>query len=169
MIDGRFSLTDHNGARVTNETYRGRHMLVFFGFSHCKVVCPRALARLSEALDSVGAEAEAVQPLYISVDPERDTPDVLKAFLAEKYPRFVGLTGTRPEIDAAKKAFRVFAEAKADADEPDGYVVPHTAFAYLLDRAGAYVAHFPDHVPAEDVARGIRSAIQNGAASSARA
>ena len=158
MIDGRFSLLDYDGRAVTEQTYRGKHMLVFFGFTHCKVVCPRALERISRALDTLGGEADRIQPLYISVDPERDTPARMQEFLGT-YPRFTGLTGTREQTDAAKQAFRVFAQRKADAQEPDGYVVPHTAFTYVLDPSGAYVVHYADTIDAETMASRLRDVL----------
>lgn len=163
MIDGRFSLIDHDSRPVTHETYRGRFVLVFFGFTHCKVVCPRALGRISQALALLGADADKITPLYISVDPERDSPARMKEFLAT-YPRFIGLTGTRDQIDAAKKAFRVFAQKKADAEEPDGYVVPHTAFTYVLDPKGAYVAHYADTVDEQTMAARLRDVLGAAAA-----
>lgn len=158
MIDGRFSLMDHDGRTVTNESYRGKHALVFFGFTHCKVVCPRALGRISRALDLIGDDADRFTPLYISVDPERDTPTRMKQFLAS-YPRFTGLTGTREQIDATKQAFRVFAQRKEEAEEPGGYVVPHTAFTYVLDPRGAYVAHYPDTIDPETMMARLREVL----------
>jgi protein SCO1 len=166
MIDARFSLIDHDGRAVTNETYRGQHVIVFFGFTHCRVVCPRALSRITRALDLLGPAADGIVPLYISVDPERDTPAVMKTFL-EKYPRFTGLTGPRDEIDATKKAFRVFAQKKVDATEPDGYVIPHTALTYLLDPKGDYVAHFADTIDEVELAAQLRKVVTSGAVASA--
>jgi protein SCO1/2 len=156
MIDGRFELTDHDGAAVSDETYRGRHMLVFFGFTHCRVICPQALARISSALEALGPTAADLSALYISVDPERDTPAVMKAFLESRYPRFTGLTGSRDQVDAAKRAFRVFAQARADDEDPDGYAVPHTAFTYVLGPDGCYLTHFADHVDADTMAVRLR-------------
>ena len=149
-VGGSFRLVDHHGAQVTDESYRGRFVLIFFGFTHCRVVCPRALSRLSAALERLGPLADQFHALYITVDPERDTPEVMRTFLAKAYPHFTGLTGTRAEIDAAKRAFRVFAERRPDPQEPDGYVVPHTAITYLLDPDGQYAAHFTDAL--DDVA-----------------
>ena len=105
-VGGSFRLIDHHGARVTDETYRGRFVLIFFGFTHCRVVCPRALSRLSAVLERLGPLTDQLQALYITVDPERDTPEVMRTFLEKSYPRFIGLTGTRAEIDAAKRAFQ---------------------------------------------------------------
>jgi protein SCO1 len=163
MIEGRFALTDHDGRAVTNDSYLKRHVLVFFGFTHCKVVCPRALGRISAALELLGPTAEQIKPLYISVDPERDSPEVMKAFL-RTYPHFTGLTGPREQVDATKKAFRVFAQKKADASAPDGYVVPHTALTYVLDPSGAYVTHFADTVSAEEMAQQLRVLVERASA-----
>jgi protein SCO1/2 len=116
---------------------------VFFGFTHCKVVCPRNLAKLSAVLDGLGATARDIVPLYITVDPERDSPERMKHFLEERYPRFTGLTGTREQVEAARRAFRVFAR-RQPADATGDYDVPHTAIAYLLDRSGCFRDHFPE-------------------------
>jgi len=120
--------------------------LVFFGFTHCRIVCPRALGKLCRVLDDLGPLAERVQPLYVTVDPERDTPAVMREFLGRSYPRFTGLTGSPAQIDAAKAAFRVFARRVADPDSPGGYAMPHTAIAYLLDEAGRYGRPLPRRV-----------------------
>jgi len=146
-----FALTNHHGSRVTTETFAGRFMLIYFGFTHCKVVCPRSLRRLSSVLEELGPLASRIQPLYVTVDPERDTPAVMKAFLESNYPLFLGLTGSRPEIDTMKAGYRVFAEAVEDAQEQDGYRVPHTAFSYLVSPQGEYVTHFSDAVEAADI------------------
>lgn len=152
---GQFSLIDHDGHAVTRDSYRGHYRLVFFGFTHCRVVCPRNLARLSRILEALGPRTDQIRPLYVSVDPERDAPEVMKAFLATDYPRFTGLTGSRDQVDQAKQAFRVFAERKADPDDPDGYAVPHTAVTYLMDRNGGYLAHFPESLPEQEVLQRI--------------
>ncbi|MGE2817451.1 SCO family protein [Mycobacterium heidelbergense] len=144
-IEGTFNLVDHDGNPVTEQTYRGSWMMVFFGFTHCEVVCPRALSRLSSVLAEIGHErAQCIRPLYITVDPDRDTPPVMKQFVESRYPRFTGLTGTTEQIENAKNAFNVFARPKADAAAPDGYVVPHTAITYLLDPTGTYRTHWTD-------------------------
>ena len=151
MIEARFSLVDDRGHGVTEINFRGAFALVFFGFTHCRVVCPRALARLSGVLDRLGPLGDRIQPLYITVDPERDSPDVMRRFLSQRAPKFTGLTGSSEQIAAAKAAFRVFAERRSDPDDPDGYVVPHTAITYVLNPAGECVAHFPDSLSEEEV------------------
>jgi protein SCO1 len=156
-----FRLVDHDGSPVSERTYQGSWVVVFFGFTHCKAVCPRALGRLSDVLDSLGAGADQVRALYITVDPERDTPEVMKEFL-RAYPRFTGLTGPDAAVDDAKKAFRVFARRKADPADPDGYAVPHTAITYLIAPDGQYADHFADALPATDVATRLRTHLSRG-------
>jgi protein SCO1/2 len=136
-------------------------MLVLFGFTHCQVVCPQALSRLSDVLAKIGeARAARVQPLYI-VDPDRDSPKVMKAFLAANYPLFTGLTGTTEQIEGAKNAFNVFARRKVDPAAPDGYVVSHTAITYLLDPAGSYVTHWTDAVDTDEILRALSTEIDS--------
>lgn len=108
-------------------------------------------------LDALGPLAETVAALYVTVDPERDTPAVLRAFLETSHPRFTGLTGSPPQIEEAKRAFRVFARRVADADDPDGYAVPHTAITYLLDPSGRYAAHFPDVLDEGEMVERLRA------------
>ncbi len=154
-IQPSFEGIDHHGRAVTDASYRGKHLLVFFGFTHCKVVCPRALARLTRVLDSLGPLANELQALYVTVDPERDTPRVMKTYLEERGPRVIGLTGTRAQIDDAKHAFRVFARRVPGASEED-YDVPHTAISYLLDPAGRYRTHFSDAIREDELLEGLR-------------
>ena len=154
---GAFRLIDHHGNAVDDGSYRGTYVLVFFGFTHCKVVCPRALTKLSSVLDALGPLAEKIVPLYVTVDPGRDTPAVLRAFLETRHPRFTGLTGSPHRIEEAKKAFRVFARRVADPDDPDGYAVPHTAITYLLDPSGQYAAHFADAVGEREMVERLRA------------
>jgi protein SCO1 len=153
FVPARFDLTDHYGAPVSNETYGGTYVLVFFGFTHCKMVCPRALSKLSGVLDRLGDRVGQFTGLYVTVDPERDTPEVMNAFLHENYPRFTGLTGSLEAIESAKKQFRVFAAKNPDPDDPEGYVVPHSAITYVLGPNGEFITHFTDATEAGDMVR----------------
>jgi protein SCO1/2 len=144
FVPARFELVDHDGTPVTNESYLGRYALVFFGFTHCKAVCPRALGKLSAVLDQLGEHADGLVPLYVTVDPERDSPEVMKAFLGANFPRFTGLTGSREQVDQAKQQFRVFAARRADPNDPEGYIVPHSAITYVLGPSGTFITHFTD-------------------------
>ena len=128
---------------------------MLFGFTHCAVVCPRELAKLSRALDLLGAAADAIQPIYVTVDPARDTQERLRDYLAA-YPRFLGLTGSADRIEQAKASFRVFAQPVADPGAPGAYRVPHTAMSYLLTPAGDFAEHFPASVTAEDLSTRVR-------------
>ncbi|GHF09501.1 copper-binding protein [Streptomyces spiralis] len=150
---GRFSLIDHHGRRVTDEDFRGKFLMVFFGFTHCRQICPAVLRRNTEALDLLGQAARRIRPLYVSVDPERDTPEVMRAFLTSSYPHHTGLTGTPSEVEAAKAAYRVFARRGSDLDE---YDVPHTSFTYLMGPDGTYLAHYPDTLSPDELAARVR-------------
>ena len=168
MVSGaptaRFELVDHHGRAVTERDYAGSFLLVYFGFTHCRVVCPRSLTRLSLVLETLGDTAKRIVPLHITVDPERDTPQVMRQHLETSYPRFTGLTGSSDQIDAAKKAFRVFAERKADDEDPDGYVVPHTAISYLIGPDGSYRDHYTDAVQDEQMITRIANIVDSESA-----
>jgi len=154
-----FALTDHFGRRVTETSFPGRHSVVFFGFTHCRTVCPRALDRLDAALDLLGEDAAAFQPLYITVDPERDDAARMRAYLDDR-PRVLGLTGSPEDLEAARRAFHAFARRKPDPHEPDGYAVPHTALLFVLDDAGRRVAHLGDAATADELADVLRGVVR---------
>lgn len=156
-IEGRFTLTDHFGNEVSEQSFLGKHQVVFFGFTNCHMVCPRALGKLSEVLDRLGDAADRIQPLYISVDPERDSPEVMRDYLQARAPRFLGLTGTVEQAKAAQESFRVFARRAADPLDPEGYAVPHTAVTYVLDADGDFLTHFPDTVGADRMVEALRA------------
>lgn len=173
-VSGRFELVDHFGQAVNQGSFGAKHLLVFFGFSHCAVVCPRELSKLSAALEMLGPLAERVQPLYISVDPARDTPAVLQRYLSQythppTHPAthaaggFLGLTGSPEQVEAAKKSFRVFAAPVPDANAPGGYVVPHTALAYLMAPGGGYATHFAETLDAATVSARLRTHLERTA------
>lgn len=155
-IDGRFDLVDHLGRVVNERSFGNRYLLVFFGFTHCAVVCPRELGKLGAALERLGELADRIQPLYITVDPQRDDPSAMHAYVSLQPGNFTGLTGTLAQVTAAKKAFRVFAEPVPDAGAPGGYVVPHTAFAYLMAPGGRYETHLPDALDVDAVVERLR-------------
>jgi protein SCO1/2 len=149
LIGGPFSLVDQSGTRVTEKDFAGRAMLVFFGYTHCPDLCPSGLQVIAAALDKLGPKADRVTPIFITVDPERDTPQVMAEYVKSFHPRLVGLTGSPAEIAAVTKAYRVYAVKVADGGEPTSYSVDHSAFLYLMDATGAYVAHFPSTVSVE--------------------
>lgn len=158
FVTAKFDLVDHDGRPVTEASYRGRWSLVYFGFTHCRVVCPRSLTRLSNVLGALAPDlAHVIQPLYVTVDPKRDTPEVMRDYLTARYPLFVGLTGTEDQVAAAKDAFKVFSRPKPDPENPANYDVPHTAITYLIDPAGAYATHWPETSSADDVVSDLQA------------
>jgi protein SCO1/2 len=152
-IGGPFSLTDQNGTRVTEATYRGAPSIVFFGFTHCPDVCPTALFDMSEVLKRLPAD-KRVSALFVTVDPERDTPAILKDYLSSFDPRISGLSGTRPEIDAALKSYRVY--SKKQPQENGDYSMDHSALIYLMDKQGRFVTALNLQSPPEAVAKEIQ-------------
>jgi protein SCO1 len=142
QIGGPFELTDQNGQRRTAADFLGGYMLVYFGYSFCPDVCPTDLAALSTALAQLNAaDADKVQPIFITIDPQRDTAAALKPFAANFHPRLVALTGSEAQIETVKKAYHVFAQKNIDAADPQNYLVDHTALLYLMGPDGKYVAH----------------------------
>jgi protein SCO1/2 len=139
-VGGPFSLTDQNGKTVTDADFKGEPFLVFFGYTHCPDVCPTTLFEMSEVLKRLGPDADRTAALFISVDPERDTPEVLKRYVSSFHPRIFGLTGTPQQIEAVKKAYRVYAK-KSESKDGD-YTMDHTAVVFLMDKDGRFVAPF---------------------------
>ena len=142
LVGGPFNLTDQTGKRVSDKDFRGRYTLVFFGFTNCPDVCPSALQVMAAALDKLGPEAQKITPVFITVDPERDSPAQLASYLKSFHPRLVGLTGTPAEIEAVTKAYRVYVKKVADPRSGAGYTFDHSAIIYLMGPDGAYLAHF---------------------------
>jgi protein SCO1/2 len=139
-IGGPFRLTDQNGATVSDQDFKGRPFLVFFGFTHCPEICPTTLFEVSEILRKLGPDAERVRAVFITVDPERDTPGALKEYLSSFDPRLSALTGDPAAIAAVAKAYRVYVK-KVPLDEGD-YTMDHTAIVYLMDKEGRFVSPF---------------------------
>jgi protein SCO1/2 len=152
LIGGPFTLTDHTRKRVTDADFRGRYMIVFFGFTFCPDVCPSALQVMSAALDKLGPKADRFVPILITVDPERDTPKQLALYVQSFHPRLVGLTGTQAEIDAVLKAYRVLSVRKrVDPKSSAGYTIDHPAQIYIMDPEGRYRS-FLDYTKGADAA-----------------
>ena len=132
-------------------------MLVYFGYTFCPDICPTALTDMGDALGILGEAADKVTPVFITVDPDRDTPEHLKEYLKFFHPRMVGLTGTPEQTAAALKAYKVYAaKAPVEGGDADDYLMDHTSIIYLMGPDGAYKAHFSHGVGTEDMAKGIR-------------
>ena len=154
-IGGPFSLTDGNGRQVTDRSFAGKYRIVYFGYTFCPDVCPVDVAAIGAGLKAFerrdGAKADAVVPIFVTVDPERDTPAVVGEFVANFHPRMVGLTGSTAAIDAVAKAYGVY-HAKQKPGPGGGYLVDHTRQAYLMDRDGKPLALLPTEGGADKVA-----------------
>jgi protein SCO1 len=156
LIGGPFTLVDQNGNTVTDRDFRGKYMLIFFGFTHCPDICPAELQVMTAALDQLGNKADKVLPIFVTVDPQRDTPEVLRDFVKNFSPRLVGLTGSPEAVAAAAKAYRVVYSKVELPNSAGGYTVDHSALVYLMGPDGQYLAHFAYGTSAETMAQALR-------------
>lgn len=156
-IGGPFSLTSADGRTVTDETFRGKWMVIYFGYTFCPDACPTALSNMSIALQKLGKEADKIQPLFITVDPERDTRKVMSAYLESFDPRIVGLVGSQAQTVAAAKTYRVYFEAHKDGG--DNYLVDHSAYFYLMGPDGKFVDVIEGATPGDQMADKLRKLI----------
>ena len=137
-IVNSYSLTDHAGRSVTPDSYDGQWQLVFFGFTFCPNICPTTLAYIASVMDILGPEADQVAPIFVTVDPARDTVDVMAEYVAAFHPRLIGLTGTEAQAAEATANFRVWYERSEGADAPDGYLMAHSGYIYLMRPDGGF-------------------------------
>ena len=154
-LGGPFDLVGHDGRRRTERDFRGRYLLVYFGYASCEGMCPLELARLADAIDLLGPAGARVQPLFVSVDPARDTPARLAAFVAKIHPRLIGLTGTVAETAAMAKAYGVTSRPVARATD-GGAILAHGVFTYLMGPDGRLLTLLPPVMDAETMAATIR-------------
>ncbi len=154
LIGGAFTLTDAEGKRRTDSEFRGKHMLVFFGFTNCPDFCPTALYGITQALEKLGPKGDKLAPIFITVDPERDTPAQLKNYAQNFDKRIVMLTGSAADIAAVTRAYRVYF-AKRPLEKAGEYTMDHSAYIYLLDPDGKYLTHFRHAVPPDELAKAL--------------
>ncbi len=153
-VGGPFHLIDQSGRAVTDQDFKGKPFLVFFGFTYCPDICPTTLFDMSEVLKRLGPDADKTAALFITVDPERDTPEKLKDYVSSFHPRIFGLTGTPEEIAKVEKEYRVYAK-KVPLKDGD-YTMDHTAVVYLMDKDGRFVAPFNLKKSADEAAADLR-------------
>jgi cytochrome oxidase Cu insertion factor (SCO1/SenC/PrrC family) len=153
-IGGPFSLVDHTGKARSDVDFRGKLLLIYFGYTYCPDVCPTDLQQIGLAIDGLGAAGEAVQPLFITLDPERDTSAHLAEYVPLFHPRLIGLTGSAEQIRYVAGAYKVY-YAKYPPGSPD-YVVDHSSFIYLVDETGKYIGFFPPGTAADRMIEMIR-------------
>jgi protein SCO1/2 len=155
-IGGPFQLTDQSGKLRSERDFRGQLMLVYFGFTTCPDICPTDLQAIGLAMDRLGADAGGVQPLFITLDPERDTAEHLAEYMPLFHPRLIGLTGSATAIQQAADAYKVYYKRVDFDDGGTNYTVDHSAFIYLMDRDGKYLGFFPPGTSAEKMVEMIR-------------
>lgn len=160
LIGGPFTLVDQTGKRVTEQDFKGKYMLIFFGYTHCPDICPSALQVVAAALDKLGDKASLITPIFITVDPERDTPQKLAEYVANFGKSFVGLSGSKEEVAAAAKAYRVFYQVVPDDKTPGEYTVDHAAIFYVMGKDGEFVTHIPHTTNVDQVVSVLSNAIQ---------
>lgn len=132
QIGGAFTLTDHNGNTVTDKAYSGQYKLIYFGFTYCPAICPTELQKISQVLRDLGEQAEQIQPLFITVDPERDTPEVMREYVKLFHPKIIGLSGEPEQIAPVLKNYKIYANKVEDEDMSD-YTMDHSSLIYLMD------------------------------------
>jgi protein SCO1/2 len=161
QIGGPFTLTNHRGEPVTEETFAGRYMLIYFGYSFCPDICPTSLQTMAAAYDLLSAEEQAeVAPIYITIDPERDTVEAMADYVPLFHDDMIGLTGSVEQIDAAAGAYRVYHRKNVSEEGSDEYFVDHSSYYYLMGPDGRYVTHFGHEETEEEMAAGLREAIE---------
>lgn len=158
-VGGPFTLTDHTGRAVTDESYRGKWMLVFFGFTFCPDVCPTELQVVGEVMDKLGPEAAKVAPIFVTIDPERDTPPAMADYVKLFDDRLIGLTGTPEQIAAVARAYRVY-YAKVTPPGASTYLMDHSSFLYLMGPDGRFRTLFRHGASADDITAAVRQRMQ---------
>jgi cytochrome oxidase Cu insertion factor (SCO1/SenC/PrrC family) len=159
QIGGAFTMVNHKGETVTEKSFQGRYMLVFFGFTFCPDICPTTLQVVGSALDQLGTKADKITPVLVSVDPARDTPEALKNYVENFHPRLVGLTGTPEQLAATAKAFKVFYQKVDNPTRPQDYLMDHSSILYLMGPDGKFVKHFTYTTDAKKLAEGLAAAV----------
>jgi cytochrome oxidase Cu insertion factor (SCO1/SenC/PrrC family) len=154
-IGGPFDLIDQNGRRRSDAEFRGKLMVLYFGYTSCPDVCPSDLIAISSAIRLLGPAGNNVQPIFITVDPQRDTVEHLRGYVSTFHPRLIGLTGSEHDIRTLALAYKVY-YAKIAAEHGEPYAIYHTGFIYLVDRNGKYLGFFPPGTPPNRMVEIIR-------------
>jgi len=155
LVGGAFTATDHTGKAITEKDFHDRYMLAYFGYTFCPDVCPGELQIIGAAMDLIGEKAEQIRPVFFTVDPARDTAEVLADYVPHFHDRMIGVTGTTAQMAAVAKAYRVYYAKVKAAEEGGVYLMDHSSLIYLMDRDGKYVRHFNYGTPPEDIAKAL--------------
>ncbi len=159
QIGGEFTLTNNKGQVVTEKDFKGKLMLVFFGYTFCPDVCPTEMNVFVNVVQGLGDAAKDIVPVFITVDPKRDTVEVMDEFVQAFHPSIVGLTGTETQINSVKKAFRAYGQAVNEKDDPEFYLVDHTSFTYLMDKDGILSTVFSYGTSPEEIIETIKDVL----------
>jgi len=161
-VGGPFTLQNSDGRTVTDQAFRGKYMLVYFGYTFCPDVCPTTLTHVADALDKLGPQAKLLTPIFITVDPQRDTPAVMKQYTAAFTPQLVGLTGTPEQIAKVAKEYHVYYAIHRTGPGPDDYSVDHSSVLYLMDPKGNFVAPVRADDSGDELAAELRRLLPAG-------
>lgn len=161
-IGGPFVLTDHQARRRSLDDFQGKIVVLYFGYTFCPDVCPTDLAAIANMMDALGASGERVQPLFVTLDPERDTVEQLALFVPHFHPRLIGLTGTPEQIQSVAERYRLYFR-KVEARDKSYYLLEHSAYIYLLDEHGKYAGSFPPGTPPQRLISVVQEFLQRTA------
>ena len=161
-IGGAFTLSTPDGTTVTDQTYRGKWLLVYFGYTFCPTSCPTTLLEVATALKKLGPDAAQVQPLFITVDPQRDTPEVMRQYTGSFDPRILGLTGTSLQIAAVAKEYGAYYVRHRTGPGAGDYVMDHSTYLYVMDPQGKFVRAFETGTSGDQIANTLRELIAQG-------
>jgi protein SCO1/2 len=159
FIGGEFEMVNHLGETVTQETFKGRHMLVYFGYTFCPDVCPTELQSVTVALNDMGKTADKITPVFVTIDPERDDVAAVREYIGFFHPRLVGLTGTPAQVQTITDAFGVFYARARDTGETSDYLMDHSSLIFLMDEDGQYITHIRNGTSPEVMARLLTDAL----------
>lgn len=160
FVGGPFTMVSHRGETVTEKSFLGKPMLMFFGFTFCPDVCPTELQVMAAALEELGDKGKDIQPIFVSIDPERDTPEVMAAYVSNFGDRFIGLTGSAEQVATIAGAYRVFYSKQENKERPSDYLMDHTSIVYLMGPDGKFLKHFTFTTDAKALAQGIAEALR---------
>ena len=157
-VGGPYSLIDQDGKKRSSADFRGKYQLIYFGYTFCPDVCPTTLAVMAQALDKMGADSERIVPIFITIDPERDTPKVLKQYVGAFGTNFVGLTGSPKELGSVEKEYRVYAK-KQPLDKSGNYGMDHSSVIYLMGPDGRLVTFYDELVSPDALEKDLKAKI----------
>jgi len=159
LVGGPFTLTNQDGKTVTEKDFLGKYTLMYFGYTYCPDVCPTELQVITNALEILGDDAKKIQPVFVSIDPDRDTPALMKDYVANFYPGMIGLTGTKEQVAAIAKEYRVYySKAVEKGADPESYSMDHSSITYLMGPNGEFIKHFSYGTDPATLAKGLKAA-----------